>query len=63
MVASDFASLVKALKGKWETLVYHEDPQGGVVSQEAADRGEQVWRTEPGGFTLMEEEHIASRNG
>lgn len=63
MVASDFASLVKALKGRWETLVYHEVPQGGVAPQEAADHGEQVWRTGPGGLTLMEEEHIASRGG
>ena len=63
IVASDFASLVKTLKGRWETLVYHEDPQGRATPQEAADHGEQVWRTGPGGLTLMEEEHIASRDG
>jgi hypothetical protein len=63
LVAADFASLVNALKGRWETLVYHEDPSGGVAAQGAADHGEQVWRTGPGGLTLMEEEHIASRSG
>jgi hypothetical protein len=62
-VAANFDSLVKALKGRWETLVYEEDRQGGVAAQEAADHGEQVWRTGPGGLTLMEEEHIASRGG
>jgi len=62
-VAPDFASLVKALKGKWQTLVYYQDPQGSVSPQEAADHGEQIWRTGPGGLTLMEEEHIASRGG
>ncbi len=60
-VAPDFASLVTALKGRWETLVYHEEIQGGVAPHEAPDHGEQVWRTGPGGLTLMEEEHIASR--
>ena len=62
-VAPDFASLVKALKGRWQTVVYHEDPQGSVSSQAAAEHGEQVWRTGPGGVTLIEEEHIASRGG
>ncbi len=63
LVASDFASLVKALKGRWQTLVYHGEAERGVAPQEAADHGEQVWRTGPGGLTLMEEEHIASRGG
>lgn len=61
--ASDFASLAKALKGRWQTLVYRGDPQGSVVSQEAPDHGEQVWRSGPGGLTLIEEEHVASRDG
>jgi len=63
VVASNFASLVKALNGRWKTLVYQEEPQGGTAAQEAAAHGEQVWRTGPGGLTLMEEEHIASRDG
>jgi len=63
LVASNFASLVKALKGRWETLVYQDDPQGDVAAREAAYHGEQVWRTGPGGLTLIEEEHIASRGG
>jgi len=61
--SADFDSLVKALKGRWETLVYHDDPQSTAAPQEAPDHGEQVWRTGPGRLTLMEEEHIASRDG
>lgn len=60
-VVSDFASLVKALKGRWQTQVYHEDSQRSVAFQEAADHGEQVWRMGPGGLTLIEEEHSITR--
>ncbi len=63
VLAADFASLVKTLKGRWETQVYQDDPKAGAAPQAAADHGEQVWRTGPGGLTLMEEEHIASRDG
>jgi hypothetical protein len=61
--ASDFASLVNALKGRWQTLIYRGDPKGSVSAQEAPDHGEQVWRTGPGGLTLIEEEHVASSGG
>lgn len=57
-----FDSLVKALQGRWTTLVY----QGEAVdahSQTSSGHGEQIWRTGPGGQVLMEEEHVASRNG
>lgn len=62
-VAPDFDSLVKALKGRWETLLYHGNPVESGSAQDAADHGEEIWRTGPGGLTLIEEEHVASRDG
>lgn len=59
--ASDFASLVQTLEGSWQTLLYDGDPGQGAGPQEAVGHGEQTWRTGPGGLTLIEEEHIASR--
>jgi len=58
----DFDSLVKALKGRWATLVYQGEADDRN-SQASPDHGEQVWRTGPGGLTLIEEEHVASRSG
>ena len=59
---ASFDSLVKTLKGRWTTLVY-EGKAADAKSQASPDHGEQIWRTGPGGQVLMEEEHIASRNG
>lgn len=59
-LSADFESLAKVLKGKWTTLVYHGK---GDENKSPPDHGEQVWRIGPGGLTLIEEEHIASRDG
>lgn len=61
--SSEFASLISALQGRWQTLVYYGEHQEGGGSREAPDHGERVWRTGPGGLTLMEEEHMATRGG
>lgn len=61
--APDFASLVKALKGRWEILLYHGNSIESGSAQDAADHGEETWRTGLGGLTLIEEEHARSRDG
>ncbi|HEU5401377.1 MAG TPA: hypothetical protein VFU86_08475 [Terriglobales bacterium] len=52
----EIQSLAKALGGTWSTTYKFESsetqPGGGTGD------GEEVWRSGPGGFTLMEEEHI-----
>lgn len=54
--AAELQSLAKALGGRWTTTYKFEPsdmkPGGGIGD------GEEVWRSGPGGFTLMEEERI-----
>lgn len=52
----EMESLTKALGGKWSTT-YAFEPSDGKPGGETGD-GEEVWRSGPGGFTLMEEELI-----
>jgi len=51
---AEMRSLIKAIAGKWSITEKFEpneaSPNGGVGD------GEEVWRSGPGGFTLMEEE-------
>lgn len=60
-VAPEMQSLIKVLAGRWsisEKLEPSEaTPNGGV------GEGEEIWRAGPGGFTLLEEEHISTPYG
>jgi hypothetical protein len=57
----EMQSLTKTISGRWLTKIKYEDsettPNGGVGD------GEQIWRSGPGGFTLLEEEHIHAPYG
>ena len=54
--SAEIVGLTKALKGEWSLSVKFEpsasEPNG------LANTGEETWRPGPGGFTLLEEEHL-----
>lgn len=52
----EMQSLEKALGGSWSTT--YDFPPGGMSPTPGSGAGEEVWRTGPGGFVLMEEEHM-----
>ncbi len=54
--APELLSLEKALVGKW-TTTYASEP-GAFTSDGSTHTGEEVWRTGPGGYVLLEEEHV-----
>jgi len=54
--APEMQSLAKALGGRWSTT-YEFEP-GGMSASGGTGTGEEVWRTGPGGYVLMEEEHV-----
>ncbi len=58
--ATDFSSLVRAIKGRWSV-----SPVGDtdVAATRAGPKGEQIWRLGLGGLVLMEEEQIPSEQG
>lgn len=58
---AEIQSLAKALVGRWSTT-YSFEP-GGMGPAAATSTGEEVWRTGPGGFVLMEEEHFHTPAG
>jgi hypothetical protein len=53
---AEIQSLEKALVGKWSTT-YDFEP-GGTSPNGGTGTGEEVWRPGPGGYVLMEEEHV-----
>jgi hypothetical protein len=53
---AEMQSLTQALKGNWTTT--YEFAPGGISSTGGTGTGEENWRTGPGGFVLMEEEHV-----
>jgi len=59
--STEIQSLTKALSGEWSLNVKFEPgsqtPNGFVSS------GEEIWRPGPGGFTLLEEEHLQMPEG
>src|SRR5487761_129265 len=71
--ASEMRSLAKALPGKWSITEKFEaahsaNPDvargtGKTSSNGGEGYGEEVWRSGPGGFTFMEEEHNHSPMG
>lgn len=54
--APEMKSLAKALKGNWSTT--YEFPAGGISPAGGTGTGEENWRTGPGGYVLIEEEHV-----
>ncbi len=53
--STELQSLIKALSGKWAVDIRYE-PNPEMPNGFAA-RGEETWRSGPGGYTLLEEEH------
>ncbi len=54
-------SLTQAIGGKW-SVAYKFEPDASNPKGSTGE-GEEVWRTGPGGFTLMEEEHFRTPQG
>jgi len=52
----EMQSLARALKGNWSTT--YEFAPGGISPMGGSGTGEENWRTGPGGYVLMEEEHV-----
>lgn len=57
----EMQSLAKTIVGRWSTT-YQFEP-GGMAAKGGSGTGEEVWRTSPGGFVLMEEEHVQAPFG
>lgn len=58
---AEMLSLERTLVGQWSTT-YEFDP-GGMSPTGGSGSGEEVWRTGPGGYVLMEEEHVQAPFG
>jgi hypothetical protein len=54
--SSELQSLTKALTGEWSLNVKFEP--NSSASNGLVNTGEETWRPGPGGFTLLEEEHL-----
>jgi hypothetical protein len=54
-------SLERALVGRWSTT--YEFPPSAKSVRGGTGTGEEVWRTGPGGYVLMEEEHARLPSG
>jgi hypothetical protein len=59
--AAELQSLAKALTGNWSTT--YEFAPGGISPNGGSGTGEENWRTGPGGYVLMEEEHVRGPAG
>jgi hypothetical protein len=57
----EMQNLTKAIAGRWSTEISYGS--SGATSQGTVSHGEQVWRSGPGGFTLLEEERIGNVSG
>ena len=58
--APEMASLTKALAGAWSTT-YTFIPE--MPAADSTARGEETWEPGPGGFTLLEKEHVSRVSG
>lgn len=58
----EMQSLEKALVGRWSTT-YDFEPGGMSPNAKGSGTGEEVWRTSPGDFVLMEEERVRAPIG
>ncbi|HZR66718.1 MAG TPA: hypothetical protein VFA85_16370 [Terriglobales bacterium] len=54
--APEMQSLAKALKGNWSTT--YEFAPGGISRSGGTGTGEENWKAGPGGYVLIEEEHV-----
>lgn len=54
--APEMQSLERALEGNWSTT--YDFPPGGIAPAGGTGAGEETWRSGPGGYVLMEEEHV-----
>jgi hypothetical protein len=59
--APEIQSLAKSLRGKWATT--YEFKPGGMSANGGTGTGEEIWRTGPGGYVLIEEEHVSGALG
>ncbi len=59
--APEMQTLSKALKGNWSTT--YDFAPGGMSPTGGTGTGEENWRTGPGGYVLMEEEHVRGPAG
>lgn len=59
--APELQSLARALTGNWSTT--YEFAQGNISPNGGGGTGEENWRTGPGGYVLMEEEHVRGPAG
>jgi hypothetical protein len=59
--APEMQSLTSALAGTWRTSYSFAPRSPGT--QATTGHGEETWRRGPGGFTLLEEEHISTASG
>jgi hypothetical protein len=59
--SSDLQSLTKALSGEWALNVKFEPD--ATMPNGLTNTGEESWRPGPGGFTLLEEEHLRFSEG
>ena len=57
----EMQSLTKAIAGRWSTEITY-GPES-ASSPKKVSHGEQVWRSGPGGYTLLEEERIGTSSG
>jgi hypothetical protein len=57
----ELQSLTQALAGKWATT--YDFPPGVMSPTGGKGAGEEVWRSGPGGYVLMEEEHASTPDG
>jgi hypothetical protein len=59
--APELQTLEKALAGNWTTS--YDFAAGGISPTGGTGTGEENWRTGPGGYVLMEEEHVRGPSG
>ena len=57
----NWRDLEKALAGNWTTT--YDFAPGGMSPNGGTGTGEENWRTGPGGYVLMEEEHVRGPRG
>lgn len=57
----EMQSLAMAIGGSWSTT-YDFEP-GGISAAGGKGNGEEIWRTGPGGYVVIEEEHVRAPSG
>lgn len=57
----ELQSLTRAIAGSWSTEYLYASTDS--TSKANVGYGEEIWRSGPGGFTLLEEEHVRTATG